>query len=60
EGAIDAAGKAGKSADEAVKMAVGGAVEAADKVGGEAGNSVRNALKSAASLPKDLVEAALK
>jgi hypothetical protein len=56
---MDAAGSIGVSTTEAVEEAVVGAVHAADAVGSEAGSSVRKALKSAAALPRDVVEKAI-
>ena len=59
EGAIDAAGQVGVKTEDAVREAAVGAVDAADAVGTEVGAAVRRALLSAASLPRDLIEAAI-
>ncbi len=60
EGAIEAAGSLGKDTTEFAQAAVIGVIHAADKVGTESGAVVRKALLSAASLPHDVIEAAIK
>ncbi|MCH8244511.1 hypothetical protein IIB97_01330 [Patescibacteria group bacterium] len=59
EGAIEAAGNVGVSAEDAAKNAILGAIQAADEIGGEASSSVKSALKGAASLPREIVESVL-
>ena len=59
KGAIDAAGDVGVETVDATKAAVKGVVMAADEIGSEAGESVRKALRSAAELPRDVVESAI-
>ena len=58
--AVQTAGSLGKETSEVTKAAVVAAVQAADAIGDEAGKSVRDALLAAASLPKDVVESAIK
>jgi hypothetical protein len=50
----------GADTSEAAKAAVGGTLDAATSIGGDATQTIRDALLSAAALPRDVIEAALK
>lgn len=60
DGAVKAAGNVGADTTKATQAAVVGVIRAADRAGSEAGSSVRKALLSTASLPRDVIEKAVK
>ena len=57
---MDTAGKLGQDTTDVVSKTAVGAVKVATDLGEETGKTVREALLSAASLPHDVVESALK
>jgi uncharacterized protein YunC (DUF1805 family) len=60
EGAVEAAGKVGVDTSKAVSSAVMGVIHGADNIGSQAGSTARKALLKAASLPRDVVEKAIR
>ena len=60
EGAINAAKNIGVDSTKAAGAAATGVIRAANEIGTEAGTTVRNALLSASSLPRDVIESAIK
>ena len=60
KGAVEAAGTVGVGASDAAGAAATGALRAATDIGTDAASTVRTALLSAAELPRDAVEAAVK
>ena len=57
---MEVAGKVGAGTTDVVRESVVGVIRAADDIGSEAGSVVRKALLSAAALPHDVIEAAVK
>jgi len=60
QGSIDGAEKVSVNSADSVTAAVKGVVTGADEITSDAGVAVRKALLSAAALPKDVIEAAIK